>query len=86
MNYMATHNFDNILPKIIKITFSFTEFAPACKKLVHSIYSFLKYSHFKSPITTLTWKFFDQLLIYVNLYQHAKNQAISFICSGDMID
>ena len=31
-------------------------------------------------------KFFDQLLIYVNLYQHAKNQAISLICSGDMVD
>ena len=29
---------------------------------------------------------FDQLLIYVNLYQHAKNQAISLICSGDMVD
>ena len=31
-------------------------------------------------------KIFDQLLIYVNLYQNAKNQAISFICSGDMAD
>ena len=31
-------------------------------------------------------KFSDQLLIYVNLYQHAKNQAISLICSGDMVD
>ena len=31
-------------------------------------------------------KFFYQLLIYVNLYQQAKNQAISFICSGDMVD
>ena len=31
-------------------------------------------------------KLFDQLLIYVNLYQHAKNQAILFIFSGDMID
>ena len=28
----------------------------------------------------------QKLLIYVNLYQHAKNQAISVICSGDMID
>ena len=24
--------------------------------------------------------------LYVNLYQHTKNQAISLICSGDMID
>ena len=30
--------------------------------------------------------FFDQLLIYMNLYQHAKNQAISLICPGDMVD
>ena len=83
---MATPNFDNILLKIIKITFSFTEFAPACKKLVHSINSFLKYSQFKCPVTMPTPKFFDQLLIYVNLYQHVKNQAISLICSGDMVD
>ena len=30
--------------------------------------------------------FFDQHLIYVNLHQHAKNQATSLICSGDMVD
>ena len=28
---------------------------------------------------------FDQLLVYVNLHQHAKNQAISLISSGDMV-
>ena len=33
-----------------------------------------------------TRKLFDQLLIYVNLCQHVKNQAISLICSGDMVD
>ena len=33
-----------------------------------------------------TQNIFDQLLAYVNLYQHAQNQAISLICSGDMID
>ena len=31
-------------------------------------------------------KIFDQILIYVNLYQHTKNQAISMICYGDKID
>ena len=31
-------------------------------------------------------QFFDQLLIYVNLNQHAKNHAILLICSGDMVD
>ena len=31
-------------------------------------------------------RIFDQLLIYVNLYQHAKTQAILLICSEDMVD
>ena len=31
-------------------------------------------------------KTFDQLLINANLYQHAKNQAISLIRSGYMVD
>ena len=29
-------------------------------------------------------QFFDQILIYVNLYQHAKNQAVLLICSRDI--
>ena len=33
-----------------------------------------------------TQKCFDQILIYVILYQHAKNQAISLIYSRDMVD
>ena len=33
-----------------------------------------------------TQKCFDQLLVYVNLHQHAKNTAISLISSGDMVD
>ena len=80
MNLMATPNFDHIHPKIIEITFSFPEFAQAHKKSVHSIYSFLRCSEFKSPVTRLATpisdqakhKTFDQLLIYVNLYQHVK--------------
>ena len=31
-------------------------------------------------------KIFDQLLIFVNLYEHAKNEAVPSICSGDMAD
>ena len=31
-------------------------------------------------------KHLDQLLIYVTLNQHAKNQAISLINSDDMVD
>ena len=30
-------------------------------------------------------KIFDQLLIFVNLYQHAKNEAISTICFGEKV-
>ena len=38
--------FDQTQPKIIEITFSFPEFASVCKKSVHSINSFLRYSQF----------------------------------------
>ena len=31
-------------------------------------------------------KIFTQLLSFVNLYQHAKNEAVSLICSGEIID
>ena len=33
-----------------------------------------------------TQKNFDQLLIFVNLYQHAKNLKKSSICSADEVD
>ena len=33
-----------------------------------------------------TQKYFDQVLLYVNLNQHAKNQTISLICSGGIVD
>ena len=33
-----------------------------------------------------TQTFFDHLFIYVNLYQHVKNQAILLIYSGGMVD
>ena len=38
--------FDQAQPKIIETTFSFPEFAPSRKKLVHSSNSFLRYSKF----------------------------------------
>ena len=31
-------------------------------------------------------KTFNQLLILVSLYHHAKNEAISSICSGNILD
>ena len=69
--------FDHTHPKIIQITFSFPEFAPACKKSVHSINSFS---------TTTTEKFFEQLLSLCKLHQYENNQAISLISSGDIVD
>ena len=86
--------FDQAHPKIIEKTFSFPGFSPTCRKSVHSINSFLKqpmlefcdqtgHTHFLiMPIQNIL----DQLLIYVDLYQHAKNQAISLICSGYIVD
>ena len=56
MDYMTMPISDHAHPKIIEIAFSFIEFAPACKKLVHSIYSILRYSQFyhdqTGPVTT----------------------------------
>ena len=73
---------------------SFCEFAPACKqKFIPPIYSWdtanfrVIWPDWAHPFLTIpTKKYFDQLLIYVNLYQHTKNQAISLICSGNMLD
>ena len=31
-------------------------------------------------------KLFEQLSICVNLYQHTKNEAVSWICSGEIVD
>ena len=45
--------FNHTYQKISKITFSFPELTSACKKSVHSINSFLRYSQFQSPVTQL---------------------------------
>ena len=66
---MAMAIFDQAHLKIIESTFSFTEFVPTCKKsslfhqFIFEIQSILE-SHDQT---------FDQLLIFVNLYQHAHN-------------
>ena len=87
---MATLNFDHINPKIIEITFSFPEFAPACKKVVQPINSFLRYSQFWNPVTWLATPISDKahpkILIYMNLCQNGQHLAILLICSGDMVD
>ena len=53
--------FDQAHPKTIEIIFSFPEFALACKKSVHLIYSFLRYSPFYSPVTSLITPIFDHV-------------------------
>ena len=89
--------FDQAQPKIIETTFSFPEFAPSCKKFIPPIHSWdtanfrVLWPDWPHPFLTMpTQKKIDQLLIYVNFYQHAKNQIcsinISLICSGDMVD
>ena len=91
---MAMPIFDQAYPKITEITFSVPEFAPAHKKSVHSICSFLSTVNFRvlwpdrsHPVLIIpTQTFFDQLLVYATLYQHAKNQAISLVRSGNMVD
>ena len=42
----ATYIIDNHYPKIIKTTFSFSEFSSTHQKSVYSINSFLRYSQF----------------------------------------
>ena len=73
--------------KIIKSTFSFPEFAPAWKKSLYSICSFL--SSVTRPATSIltmpTKKNFHQLLIFVIMYQHAQNQFILFVHSSDTV-
>ena len=37
-------------------------------------------------MTRLAAHIFDQLLIFVNMYQHAEDEAVSSICSGEIVD
>ena len=85
--------FDQVHPKIFESTFSFTEFVPACKKSVVPSVHFWDTANFRvqrpdwphSFLTIHNHEIFDQLLIFVNLYQHAKNEAVSSIFSGEMV-
>ena len=78
---MATLTFDHTYPKIIEVTFStsmqkissFHLFIPEIQPILES--HDIGWPHLF--LTTLTQKNFDELLIYVDLYQHAKNQATS---------
>ena len=37
-------------------------------------------------LTNPNQKNFNQLLIFVDFYQHAKNKTVSSICSGELLD
>ena len=74
-------------------TFNFDEFVPACKKSADSICSFWRKSLFQSPVTRLVALIFENFhpkncpsIFFVNLYQIVKNQAISSIYSGDVVN
>ena len=81
-------------PKIIKSTFSFPELVPACKKKLIPFVHSLDIVNFKVQrpdwphpfLILLNQKNSSQLLIFVNLYQHAKSEVDSSICSGEMVD
>ena len=85
--------FDQAHPKIFSSTFSFPGFVPACKKSVVPSVHFWDAVNFRvqrpdwphSFLTIPNQEIFDQLSIFVNLYQHAKNEAVSSIFSGEMV-
>ena len=85
---------DHANPKIIEVTFSFPEFVTVCKKSFYSTISFLRntdtfqcgdqtgHTDFEQTHTQIL----NKLLIFVDFFQHAKNQDILSICSGDIVD
>ena len=54
--------------------------------LILEIQSMLEKTMAKLATPISDQKFFDQVSIFVNLHQHAKNQANSSISSGDIVD
>ena len=78
-------------PKITKITFRFPEFVLKQQQLVNFINFIQRYSQFQTPAITYyhltTPMLFNELLISINLYQHAKKtkktQAFSTFCSRE---
>ena len=70
--------FDHAHPKIIKSTFSFPEFVPAWKNdFIPSVHFWAPRPDWSHPFLTMhTQKFFDQLWIFVIMYQHAKKNCL----------
>ena len=82
MNSKAMAIFDEAHPKITESNFSFPKFVPAWKNdFIPSVNSWVLWPDWPHPFLTMhTQKDFDQLLIFVIIYQHAKNQFIYSIC------
>ena len=83
MTQMATPISDHAHPKITEITFSFLKLHQQAKYQFTPSVSWdavnfrVLWPDWPCPFLTMsTQKIFDQLLIYVNLYKYAKNQAI----------
>ena len=82
---LGFHDLKGQVHWITESTFSFPEFVPRCKKSVYAICSFWDTDNFRVPwpdwphpfLIMLIQKVFDQLLIFVNLYQHVKNQLFN---------
>ena len=53
------NSFDDSLPLIVKVTFSFPEFVSPCKRSIYSINSFLRCSQFYGPGTMVAILIFD---------------------------
>ena len=67
----VTPIFDHAQPKHFQSSFNLREIAPALATHI--------FNH--DPPKT-----FQSACNFVNLYQHAKNEAVSSICSGEMLD
>ena len=82
---LGFHDLKGQVHWITESTFSFPEFVPRCKKSVYAICSFWDTDNFRVPwpdwphpfLIMLIQNVFDQLLIFVNLYQHVKNQLFN---------
>ena len=68
---LITPIFDQAYPKIIEITFSLLEFAPAFQKSNHAVNSFLRYRQCQSTINRLATTISDHIHPTFNLCQFA---------------
>ena len=75
--------FDHANPQKIESTFNYPEFVATWRNdLIPSVHFWVLWPEWPHPFLTIpTQKIFDQVLIFVIMYQHAKNQFIYSTCS-----